>query len=84
MTAGLPVVDSLGPVGGDLHSDREYLHVPSLVERAKLTALLLMRGCPDDKLDQAWRSMSGWKVPDNPADVLRDIDLAVIAAREAP
>jgi glutamate carboxypeptidase len=41
--AGLPVVDSLGPVGGDLHSDREYLHVPSLVERAKLTALLLMK-----------------------------------------
>lgn len=41
--AGLPVVDSLGPVGGDLHSDREYVLLPSLVERAKLTALLLMK-----------------------------------------
>jgi glutamate carboxypeptidase len=41
--AGLPVVDSLGPVGGDLHSDREFLLLPSLVERAKLTGLLLMK-----------------------------------------
>jgi len=41
--AGLPVVDSLGPVGGDLHSDREFLRVSSLVERAKLTALVLMK-----------------------------------------
>jgi glutamate carboxypeptidase len=41
--AGLPVVDSLGPVGGDLHSDREFLRVSSLVERAKLTALILMK-----------------------------------------
>jgi glutamate carboxypeptidase len=39
--AGLPVVDSLGPVGGDLHSEREYVLLGSLVERAKLTALLL-------------------------------------------
>ena len=41
--AGLPVVDSLGPVGGDLHSDREYVRLASLAERAKLTALLLMK-----------------------------------------
>jgi glutamate carboxypeptidase len=41
--AGLPVVDSLGPVGGELHSDREYVRVASLAERAKLTALLLMK-----------------------------------------
>ena len=40
--AGLPVVDSLGPVGGELHSEREYVRLPSLVERAKLTALLLL------------------------------------------
>jgi glutamate carboxypeptidase len=39
--AGLPVVDSLGPVGGDLHSEREYVLLGSLIERAKLTALLL-------------------------------------------
>ena len=41
--AGLPVVDSLGPVGGDLHSDREWLRVSSLVERAKLAARVLMK-----------------------------------------
>jgi glutamate carboxypeptidase len=41
--AGLAVVDSLGPVGGNLHSDREFVKLPSLVERAKLTALVLMK-----------------------------------------
>jgi len=41
--AGLPVVDSLGPVGGELHSDREYVRVSSLPRRAKMTALLLMK-----------------------------------------
>ena len=41
--AGLPVVDSLGPVGGDLHSEREYVHLNSLIERGKLTALLLLK-----------------------------------------
>jgi glutamate carboxypeptidase len=41
--ARLPVVDSLGPVGGELHNDREYVRVSSLPQRAKLTALLLMK-----------------------------------------
>jgi glutamate carboxypeptidase len=41
--AGLPVVDSLGPVGGELHNDREYVRVSSLPQRAKLTALLMMK-----------------------------------------
>jgi glutamate carboxypeptidase len=41
--AGLPVIDSLGPVGGNLHSDQEYVILPSLVERSKLTALFLMK-----------------------------------------
>ncbi len=40
--AGLAVVDSLGPIGGELHSDREYVRLSSLVERAKLVALLLL------------------------------------------
>jgi glutamate carboxypeptidase len=39
---GLPVVDTLGPVGGNLHSSEEYLLVDSLTERAKLTAMTLM------------------------------------------
>jgi glutamate carboxypeptidase len=41
--AGLPVVDSLGPVGGELHSDREYVRLDTLTQRAKLVALLLMK-----------------------------------------
>lgn len=41
--AGLPVVDTLGVRGGAIHSRDEYLIVESLVERAQLTALLLMR-----------------------------------------
>jgi glutamate carboxypeptidase len=41
--AGLPVIDSLGPVGGELHSDREYVVLSSLAERAKLTALLMIK-----------------------------------------
>jgi glutamate carboxypeptidase len=40
-STGLPVLDSLGPVGSDLHSDQERVHEPSLVERAKLSASLL-------------------------------------------
>lgn len=40
---GLSVVDTLGVRGGAIHSDREYMIVDSLVERAKLSALLLMR-----------------------------------------
>jgi glutamate carboxypeptidase len=40
--AGLPVVDSLGPCGGHLHSEQEYLLIDSLPQRAKLTALLLL------------------------------------------
>ncbi|GAB4231199.1 MAG: hydrolase [Chlamydiales bacterium] len=41
--AGLPTIDSLGVVGGYLHSPEEYLLIPSIIERAKLTALFLMR-----------------------------------------
>jgi glutamate carboxypeptidase len=41
--AGLPNLDSLGPRGGNLHSPDEFLLLDSLVERAKLSALLLMK-----------------------------------------
>ena len=39
--AGLPNIDTLGPQGDFIHSDREYLMPESLVPRAKLAALLL-------------------------------------------
>ncbi len=41
--AGLPNVDTMGVRGGDIHSPNEYLLIDSLTERAKLTALLLMK-----------------------------------------
>jgi glutamate carboxypeptidase len=41
--AGLPLIDTMGPVGGDLHSPSEFLIPDSIAQRAKLTALLLMR-----------------------------------------
>jgi glutamate carboxypeptidase len=41
--AGLPNVDTMGVCGGDIHSPDEYLLIDSLPERAKLTALLLMK-----------------------------------------
>jgi glutamate carboxypeptidase len=42
-SAGLTTIDSLGVTGGDIHSSKEYILLESLVERAKLTALLLMK-----------------------------------------
>lgn len=41
--AGLPNLDGLGPIGNHLHSEHEYVHLPSLVTRAQLAALLLHR-----------------------------------------
>jgi glutamate carboxypeptidase len=41
--AGLPNVDTLGARGGNIHSPEEYLELGSLAERARLTALILMR-----------------------------------------
>jgi glutamate carboxypeptidase len=40
---GLPTIDSLGVVGGKLHTFDEYIAIDSLVERTKLTALFLMK-----------------------------------------
>lgn len=39
---GLPVIDSLGVRGGAIHTAEEFVILESLVERARLTALLLM------------------------------------------
>jgi glutamate carboxypeptidase len=41
--AGLPVIDTMGPRGGKLHSPQEFLLVDSLTERAKLCASLLLK-----------------------------------------
>jgi glutamate carboxypeptidase len=40
--AGLPNVDTLGPTGDGLHGAGERLFLPSVLQRARLTALILM------------------------------------------
>ncbi|MFI4860429.1 MAG: hydrolase [Phycisphaerales bacterium JB063] len=39
---GVPTIDTMGVRGGAIHSDQEFMQVDSLVERAKLSAHLLM------------------------------------------
>lgn len=41
--AGVPVIDTLGVIGGQLHTDQEYVELESLVSRSTLTALFLLR-----------------------------------------
>jgi glutamate carboxypeptidase len=41
--AGLPCLDGLGAIGGALHSPDEYIELPSLTQRAQLSALFLHR-----------------------------------------
>jgi glutamate carboxypeptidase len=40
---GVPVIDTMGPRGGAIHSSDEFLIVDSLAERAQLSALTLLR-----------------------------------------
>lgn len=42
-SAGLPVLDGLGPVGGLDHSPNEYITISSIVPRTALLALLMLR-----------------------------------------
>jgi len=41
--AGLPNLDGIGPIGDHLHSDREYVIVPTIAQRAQVVALFLHR-----------------------------------------
>ncbi len=41
--AGLPTIDTLGPVGTGIHSSAEQITISTLAQRAKLTALLLLK-----------------------------------------
>jgi len=41
--AGLPNVDTLGVIGGDIHSDQEYAWPDSFGERARLSVLILCK-----------------------------------------
>jgi glutamate carboxypeptidase len=40
---GLPVLDTLGVRGGNLHRTDEWMELDSLVDRAQLAALLMLR-----------------------------------------
>ncbi|MDB2439804.1 hydrolase [Hellea sp.] len=41
--SGCPNVDTLGVRGGDIHSDREFMKISSLVECARLSSVILMK-----------------------------------------
>ena len=41
--AGIPVIDTLGARGANIHSADEYVKLESLEERARLSAALLLR-----------------------------------------
>ncbi len=41
--SGCPNVDTLGVRGGEIHSDREFVKVSSLSERARLSSVILMK-----------------------------------------
>ncbi len=48
--AGLPNIDNMGVVGRGLHSSAEVVELPSLVDRSRIAAVLLMR-VADGELD---------------------------------
>ena len=40
---GVATIDGLGPVGGNAHSEEEYLEIPSFIERTHLLAKLITK-----------------------------------------
>lgn len=42
-SAGLPCLDGVGPIGGDLHKDSEWVDTASIAHRAQLASLFLHR-----------------------------------------
>jgi glutamate carboxypeptidase len=42
---GVPVIDGLGPIGGNDHSPAEYLELDSILPRTAMLAGLLARAC---------------------------------------
>lgn len=39
----IPTLDGLGPAGGGIHAENEYVHIPSLIERTTLLTEILFR-----------------------------------------
>ncbi len=46
---GIPTIDGLGPIGGNAHSEKEYLDIPSLTERMLLLAKVIEKLAKDQK-----------------------------------
>lgn len=46
---GIPTIDGLGPIGGNAHSEKEYLDIPSLTERTLLLAKVIEKLVKDMK-----------------------------------
>lgn len=42
-SAGCACIDTLGVVGGKMHTSEEYVHLPSLIERTKLAVIILKK-----------------------------------------
>lgn len=40
---GLPVIDTLGAIGGEIHTSHEYILIDSLIQRSRLTGLFLTK-----------------------------------------
>ena len=49
LAAGIPNIDTLGVQGGDIHSDKEYMLLDSMVARTKLSAMILKRIAQEPK-----------------------------------
>lgn len=56
---GLPTLDTAGVVGGALHTQDEYLFLPSLTERSKLAALFLFKLASQEIVIQKGASNGG-------------------------
>ncbi len=52
---GVPTIDTLGVVGGNLHTFQEYMEIQSFSERARLTAYLLISLASNPKLQKQFR-----------------------------
>ncbi len=50
--AGVPVLDGMGPIGGDLMTDHEYIEIPSLIDRSLLLALVLHHLATDESFSR--------------------------------
>ena len=64
---GVATIDGLGPVGGNAHSEEEYLEIPSFIERTHLLAKLitkltvLIAKFDDQKSSIFWSFLYGYK-----------------------